>query len=136
MPVTLRASRASDHAYLAKTLARCLGETGLARGADWPAWHDEVDRLLKAWVAEGARILVAALEADDDAIVGFCIGKPPALHYVYVRGGEAGVRGTGVARLMLEALGTFASYSLPPQNKTSLTKRLAYAPRLTVGFAC
>lgn len=134
MPIVLRDLRESDRAYVAKTLARELQKTSVGRAADWTALSGEVDRALSAWLSEGARALVAVDSADEDTIVGYAVGKAPTLHHVYVRGGEHGVRKQGIARQMLEALGECFYYTLPPSQRTTLTRRMSYTPRLTAGY--
>lgn len=135
MTINVRPARDDDRAYLAKTIARCLQETHVGKGADWSSLLTEVTRLLGAWEADGAKLLVAVHPEDDDAIVGYAIGEPPTLHHVYVRGGADGMRGQGVARVLLAALGTCSRYSLPPSRCTSLVRRMTYAPSLTAGYA-
>lgn len=130
MSVVVRAASESDRHYVAKTLARCLQDTTIGRGADWASLSDEVDALVSGWRAEGARLLVAVDEIDPDLVVGFVVGLAPTLHYVYVR---AQLRRGGIARALLAELGACSRYTLVPSQRTTLTRRMTYTPRLTIG---
>ena len=128
----LRPARTSDRPFVAKSLRGCLRETSVGRHADEEHMVREVNALLDAWAAEGARLLVACDTEDEGVLLGFACAQAPTLHAVYVR---STFRGLGLARAMLDALGYCSRYTLPPSRGTRLTRRMTYAPRLVLRAA-
>ena len=98
-----------------------------------PTWIAEAQRVVAAWLAEGARLLVSVPEADDDAVVGWACGTGKVLHYVYVR---SEFRASGVARALVAELGAPRAYTLKPASpRVRVPAGWRFTPRFTLGAA-
>lgn len=92
----IRAARAGDQAYIAKTLL--LGMQTAGGGLPRSELNALVDRILDD---RATRVVVACDDANTDRIAGFAIVTPmpamTALHWIYVRGAR---RREGIAHAL------------------------------------
>lgn len=133
MPVALRPFAETDRAYVVSTWQHNYADAAGVVGADREAWRAEVGRMLAALLAAGASCVVACDDADPDTIVGWTLATraTKTLHFAYVR---AELRGTGVGRQLVEAVGPIAAYSLQRANKRRAPpKGWTFRPSFTLG---
>lgn len=133
MPVALRPLAETDRAYVVSTWQHNYADAAGVVGAEREAWRVEVGRMLAALLAGGAACVVACDDADPDTIVGWAIASraTKTLHFVYVR---AELRGTGIARQLVEAVGPIAAYSLQRANRRrAAPPGWAFRPSFTLG---
>lgn len=127
----IRDAAETDRAYIDQTFARSFRDSPTVRGADPSVWQLEAQRMVPAWQADGARIVVCVAAEDPDAILGWAAGNAAVLHYVYVR---HDFRGGGIAKQLVAALGSPRSYTLKPANpRTRVPGGWRFTPRLTMG---
>lgn len=129
----IREARDTDRAFVEQTFARSYREAAAVRGAELATWIAEAQRVVAAWLREGARLVVSVPEADDDAVVGWACGSAKVLHYVYVR---SDFRGSGEARALVTELGTPRAYTLKPASpRVRVPDGWRFTPRFTLGAA-
>lgn len=110
LPAVLRDYATSDRAFVVDSwresdMWRAISRSKRSHATPWDreAWRAAAARRAERVIDAGAHtIVVAGAPGDADTIAGWAIGGPDCLLYVYVR---AGLRGAGIARAMIAALG-------------------------------
>lgn len=82
--ILLREGRASDHPFVFASWIKSFRFSAFAKHIPHDDYcrgqHDVVEELLAR-----ARLVVAALPEDEDAILGYAVLEPDVLHYVFVK---------------------------------------------------
>lgn len=94
IPFSLRLGRPSDLAFVVDSWVK----RGHARNE---RLSDATARVRAVLADATTELRIACLPDDEDAILGWSVVSPPALHYVYVR---KELRGNGIARALLHGI--------------------------------